>query len=67
MLISSYHFRHVPVCVPRLFICVVFLLSFSSETFRNLLSSVNKALNKQARINLLSTNNFSGFLLEMYY
>ena len=46
----SYHFKHVPVCVPMLFAFnVLFLLSFSRATFRNLFNSVSKALRRMRK------------------
>lgn len=54
--ISPYHLRQVPVCVPLLVISVlvVCLLSFSKETFRNLLSSISNALSiKKTQLILL--------------
>lgn len=46
----SYHFKHVPVCVPMLFAFnVLFLLSFSRAIFLNLFSSVNNALRRMRK------------------
>ena len=50
---ATYHFKHVPVCVPllRMVTWILFSLSFFKDILLNLLSSVRSALKKKKKKN----------------